>query len=139
MKVLYKYRDPLWQFFKYGLVGISNAAVSLACFYGLIIFFDIYYLIANIFAFLCGLINSYIWNKYWVFRPDSTNSSNYFRFIVVNVTNFGINSLLLIILVEKLQFSPITAQPIIITITTIFGFSMTKVWVFQKKIKQVTK
>ncbi|WP_354005989.1 GtrA family protein [Paenibacillus vini] len=132
-----QYRESIQQFIKYGLVGISNVAVSLACFYLVMSVFDLHYLLANIFAFLCGLLNSYLLNKYWVFRPGKTNKSSSFKFILVNVVNFGINSLLLVLLVEQLRFSPITAQPFIIFITTVFGFFMTKIWVFKNKKKQV--
>lgn len=132
-KILNEYRGLFLQFIKFGLVGASNVAISLLCFYILIHVFNIHYLLANVISFLCGFLNSYLWNKYWVFRQDATNKNSGIRFFVVNAANFGVNSLLLILLVEKLRFSPMTAQPLIIFITTFFGFFLTKVWVFKKK------
>lgn len=139
MKKLSQYRESIIQFVKYGIVGVSNVAISLLCFYILISNFEIHYLLANVVSFFCGFINSYLWNKYWVFRPDVTNKTSGIKFFAVNITNFGINSLLLIVLVEQLRFSPMTAQPLIILITTLFGFFVTKVWVFKKKKEQVTE
>lgn len=120
------------QFFKYSLVGISNVAVSLLFFYSMIYLFSVHYLVANIIAFIAGLTNSYIFNNKWVFRSNSIDPKTSLKFLSVNLTNFIINSLLLVFFVEQVALSPFWAQPIIILITTVLGFFLNKFWVFRK-------
>lgn len=120
------------QFFKYSLVGISNVAVSLLFFYTMIYLFSVHYLVANIIAFIAGLTNSYIFNNKWVFKSNSIDPKTSLKFLSVNVTNFIINSLLLVFFVEQVALSPFWAQPIIIFITTVLGFFLNKFWVFRK-------
>jgi len=118
---------------KYSFVGVTNVVISLSCYSALIYFFHFHYLFANVIAYLCGVMNSYILNKKWVFTSSKANSRSFPKFLFVNIGNFIINTILLAFLIESLSLSSLAAQPLTIFITTIIGFLATKVWVFSDK------
>lgn len=66
-------KETIVQFSKFALVGVLNTAISLAVFYLLYNLFSINYPIANLVSYIIGVINSFFWNKLWVFRRGSGN------------------------------------------------------------------
>lgn len=58
------------QFVKYALVGVMNTLVTLIVIYVTKSFLGIKPMGANAIGYVCGLINSFIWNKRWVFRSQ---------------------------------------------------------------------
>ncbi len=61
------------QFGKFAAIGFTNAAVDFAVLNVLIANTDISsggrYVVFKAISFLCAIIPSYFWNKYWAFRP----------------------------------------------------------------------
>jgi len=65
------YGRDLWrQFLKFGAVGVSNTAVSLGVYY-FCIWFGVHYLVANTFAWLISVLNSFFWNYRYVFSTQT--------------------------------------------------------------------
>ena len=67
------------QFIKFGLVGVSNTAVSYAINIGTLLLLkgvrlSCDYIIANITAFLLSVLWSYYWNSRFVFKQKSKES-----------------------------------------------------------------
>lgn len=58
------------QFVKYCIVGAMNTCVTLAMIFVCKSWLCINPYISNAIGYLCGLINSFLWNKQWVFRSD---------------------------------------------------------------------
>lgn len=61
------------QFIRFALIGILNTAVDFLILNGLILVFgldknDPKYIIFKIISFTAAVINSFLWNKWWVFR-----------------------------------------------------------------------
>lgn len=44
-------------------------------------------------SFLIAVINSYVWNKYWIFKRDATENiyREFFQFLIISVIGFSIN------------------------------------------------
>lgn len=56
------------QLVKYGIIGVSNTLITLIVFYIVNTWLGMGYAIANTLGYILGLINSFVWNRTWVFR-----------------------------------------------------------------------
>ncbi|WP_243821198.1 GtrA family protein [Bacillus thuringiensis] len=111
------------KFLKFSLVGILNTLITMISYIALVSI-SINYLIANCFAYLIGVINSYYWNKNWVFEFKNKKVSLFLKFLTVNLIVLIFNTIILFILVDKL-FS--------ISVGMIMNFSLHKLWTFNKQ------
>lgn len=59
------------QLIKYALVGASNSLITLCVIYILISLLDVNLYVSNVIGYIAGLINSFIWNKQWVFKSHN--------------------------------------------------------------------
>ena len=53
---------------KYGVIGASNTLITLVVFYVLNTLLGAAYGLANTIGYILGLINSFVWNRNWVFK-----------------------------------------------------------------------
>lgn len=56
------------QLLKYGVIGVMNTLITLASFYLFNTKLGLPYGISNIIAYVLGVINSFLWNRNWVFK-----------------------------------------------------------------------
>lgn len=56
------------QLLKYGVIGVSNTLITLVVFYVINTLMGLDYAVANTLGYILGLINSFVWNRNWVFR-----------------------------------------------------------------------
>ncbi len=56
------------QLLKYGVIGVMNTLITLVTFYLLNTWAGVAYGIANIVGYVLGVINSFLWNRNWVFK-----------------------------------------------------------------------
>ena len=119
---------------KFGLVGVVNTLISIGC-YILFVKLGIHYILANILSYLIGLLNSYYWNKKWVFEFKETRLSVFGKFSIVNLAVLSFNTLVLFLFVNKLGLNQYLSQ----LIATVFGmginFFLNKNWTFESKVK----
>ncbi|MBQ7955080.1 MAG: GtrA family protein [Lachnospiraceae bacterium] len=59
----------LWQFVKFGLVGVSNTLISEGL-YVIIVYFGGNYLFASLVGFIVSVLNAYFWNNRYVFKEE---------------------------------------------------------------------
>ncbi|MFI3239376.1 MAG: GtrA family protein [Bacteroidales bacterium] len=64
------------QFLKYGIVGVSNTLVTLIVIFLCKDILNINLYISNFIGYVAGLINSFIWNRVWVFKGSSRKVKN---------------------------------------------------------------
>lgn len=55
------------QLLKYGVIGVSNTLITLVVFYVINTLMGLDYAVANTLGYILGLINSFVWNRTWVF------------------------------------------------------------------------
>ena len=60
----------IWQFIKFGMVGIVNTLLSEGI-YCVLVFFDIHYLVAYLVGFILSVLNAYYWNNKCVFKAEN--------------------------------------------------------------------
>ncbi len=83
-----------WQLAKFGLIGVLNTAID----FGILNFLSILTGITggtniiplNIASFSIAVLNSYWWNKNWVF--EGRKKSNFVSFLIVSAIGIGINT-----------------------------------------------
>lgn len=61
---------------KYGIVGVSNTLVTLLIILLCKDIFNFNLYISNLIGYIAGLINSFIWNRAWVFKGSSRKVKN---------------------------------------------------------------
>lgn len=73
-----KYSIALKQFIRFAFIGVLNTGVDFLILNGLIFLFgleqnDPKYTIFKVISFSAAVINSYLWNKFWVFKENEVN------------------------------------------------------------------
>ena len=77
-------RQTSIQLLKYGVIGVLNTLITLATFYLLNTNLGLSYGISNVAGYVLGVINSFLWNRNWVFKTKK----NFKRELVLFVCGF---------------------------------------------------
>lgn len=56
------------QLLKYAVIGVSNTLITLVVFYIMNTWMGLPYGISNITGYVLGVVNSFVWNRQWVFK-----------------------------------------------------------------------
>lgn len=114
-------KKEMLQFIKYVVVGCINTAITLIVIFVCKSLLNIDPYIANAIGYVAGLINSFIWNKNWVFKSQKGYSREAIKFIV----GFGLCyalQLLVVYLINSTEFGQYQCD--IYGIFTISGYGI---------------
>ena len=78
------------QLIKYGIVGVSNTLISMIVIYLLLKVAGMKDGPANLIGYIAGLINSFIWNRKWTFRSQTSWLKTFIPFIIVFVVCYAL-------------------------------------------------
>lgn len=125
----------IFQFIKFGLVGFSNTLISYGV-YSILTLLGVPYVLSNIFGFIISVINSFYWNNKYVFKNEGSKKRNLFltfikTFIAYGTTGIVLSNILLVILVEKFNFSKFISPILILIVTIPLNFVINKYWSFR--------
>lgn len=99
MKFDFKDKNEYIRLIKFGFVGIFNTAVDWFVFYILNTLLSIPVIISQPIAYLCGVITSYIGNKYFTFKAKNKVSvAETVKFVVLNLLSLGASTLIITLL-----------------------------------------
>lgn len=130
---LLPHKATIAQFSKFVFVGLLNTAISLAVFYLLYNLFAVDYTISNLLSYIVGVINSFFWNKLWVFRRGTQwMIRESLTFLLVFAVSYGIQYLLLRALVEQIGIDPNWAQLPAMAAYTIVNYLLNRYITFKK-------
>ena len=90
-----------------------------------------YYIVANVIAYVIATANSYIWNSKWVFKYNGKNTTA--KFVILNLIGLGLNTGILYLLVDMVGFNKLIALVITTGIVMIINYIVNKLWVFKEK------
>jgi putative flippase GtrA len=148
------------QFSKFLVVGFSNFAISFAVFFLLYNYWKLSALfygffgqagkglediilrlgassldatLANVFGYGAGVINSFIWNKLWTFQVRHETSSQFGRFVLLNIACLIVSSVSLFLFTDFLGWSYLPVWFVTMGIVTLINFFISKAWVFGNK------
>ena len=118
------------EFIKFALIGVLNTLVGYGIYY-LLLCLKFHYLAALLISFLFAVLNSYFWNKYWVFSSSHHFKKELPRFVIVYVATLAINIVFLPVFVELLKMDPRIAQLFFFIFLPIITFIGLKYWGFR--------
>ena len=117
---------------RFGIVGLFATTVHIATFWLSLTFAKFTPLLANSLAFLAAFWISFIGNYLWTFRSPGCPRHAMFRFFVIAVSAFVVNTLILAFLVHKGWFSPIISVALTASLVSVGSFSASQRWGFAR-------
>ncbi|TGB00124.1 GtrA family protein [Sporolactobacillus shoreae] len=116
------------QVFAFGLVGVLNTAVDFLVFMILTHFLAVFYMIAQIFSYGAGMLNSYVLNSKVTFSSSLKSGTRFIKFVILNISVLVIT----LIVMHNLTFLPLYINKLISTVVGLaFNFVLSKLWVFK--------
>jgi putative flippase GtrA len=127
-------RNSLLQFFKFGLVGLSNTAIAYLVYLALV-YLGVYYIAASVASFAVGVLNSFFWNHKYVFKDESGERS-VMRSLIKSYAAYAfsgliVQNILLYVYVEILKMSEYVALLLVLPITVPLNYILNKRWAFK--------
>lgn len=124
-----------WQFFKFGLVGLSNTAVSMGCYYIFLFIDPNLYMIGSIVGTVVSIANAFYWNDQYVFQEGQKDWKSKLRRLGKTYVSYGATSILSnVMLWIEVTFFAVnkSVAPIVNLIVTIpLNFIVNKLWTFK--------
>ena len=128
--------DLFWQFFKFGLVGLSNTAVSMACYYVFLFIDPDLYMVGSIVGTIVSIANAFYWNDKYVFKDGKNDWKSKLKRLGKTYISYGGTSILSnVMLWVEVSFFAVSRSiaPIVNLIVTIpLNFIINKLWTFRK-------
>jgi putative flippase GtrA len=123
------------RFLKFGTVGFFNTLITLGS-YTFLVYTGMNYLLANILGYGLGVINSYYWNKTWVFKDNSRKTAVFVKFLTVNLLTLAFNTSVLFLLVDQLGIHPVIANVFAVGTGLLLNYVLNYKWTFNKAAKK---
>lgn len=127
----------LWQFFKFGLVGVSNTAVSLGVYYLVLWMNPELYMLGSVLGTILSIFNAFIWNDLFVFTGNPKDFKSVMKRLGKTYISYGgtsaLSTALLWVEVELLFVSELYAPIINLVITIPLNYLINKFWTFKSK------
>jgi len=132
IEIFIKYKKMVYQFIKFGIVGLSNTAISLLVYYFFIWLNKDLYIIGNVMGFIVSVVNAFYWNNRYVFTNEGKNNLRTFlRSCIIYTFTFLLSTILLFIWVNKIGILEEIAPLINLCITIPLNFLLNKFWAFK--------
>lgn len=120
----------IFRFIKFALVGVMNTLLNWSIFF-ILTKVELYYIVANVIAYLIATIHSYFWNSIWVFKYNNGSKiKSPIKFIVLNIIGLLINTIILYVLVDIFNINKLISLMLTTVIVMIINYVANKVWVF---------
>lgn len=133
LKTLFKkHREAI----SYLFFGVVTTAVNFVLYYALL-YLGMHYLWAQVIAWVGAVLVAYITNKLWVFESRVTGILPILRemaaFVLSRLFSFGVETLLLFLMVDVAAISEGIAKIPVAVLTVILNYVTGKLMVFRKK------
>jgi len=133
--VKYISKNTIIQFVKFGIVGFSNTVIAYVIYVSLV-YLGLYYIFANIIAFIISVLNSFFWNNKYVFKKGVEQKQNTLQSLIKTFISYAfsgiiIGNALLFLFVDVLHISKYIAPFFGLVISVPLNFIMNKKWAFK--------
>jgi len=88
--------------------------------------------IANVIAYLAGMVNSFVWNKFWTFKKHGNTGEQMVRFLIVNVVTLILSTISIYILVDRLEYPQYTVWLIVTGGLLVLNYFGSRYWAFAR-------
>lgn len=129
-------RDSLRSFIIFGLVGIVNTGVDIGVF-TLLTWWQLPWLAAQIIAYGCGVLNSFLMNRKWTFKQQGALTKGLLRFVLLNLVTLAVTSTCMLLLHEHLGISLWLSKGAVTLLGVVLNFAGSRLWVFRTERVQV--
>ena len=131
------FKRLFWQFFKFCLVGVSNTAVSMGCYYLFLWINADLYMVGSIVGTIVSIANAFFWNNRYVFKDTKSDAKSVLKRLLKTYVAYGgtsiLSNVLLWIEVSFIGISKVWAPVINLIITIPLNFVINKFWTFGKE------
>lgn len=100
------------QLLKYGIIGVMNTLITLVSFYLMNTILGVPYGPSNVVAYILGVVNSFLWNRNWVFKTNASFRREAFLFGVGFFLCWSLQGIVSLILLEGLGWKHLPADVI---------------------------
>jgi len=114
-------------------VGLAATTVHLLVALLLVAYYDIYPILANFIAFLCAFMVSFLGHFHWTFNSTIEQHVALIKFFTVTSSAFGINNLLLVVLLSQTSLPKELAVVIAAMVIPLVTFISSRLWVFNER------
>jgi putative flippase GtrA len=122
------------KYFKYCFVGGIGSILDFCLFSIFIIFFNLNYLISNVFSFSIGTIVVCYLQKNWTFKYENKDDPTlYLRYLLSIGVTYLFNTAILIILIQYINLNTIFSKLIQIVLSAFLGYIIQNSFVFKQK------
>ncbi len=96
------------QLLKYGVIGVSNTLITLVAFYILNTLLGVPYTPSNVVGYVLGVVNSFIWNRTWVFKAKDNLKREALLFVVGFALCWALQMIVSVIMLEGMDMKNFT-------------------------------
>lgn len=140
MKFNFKDKNEYIRLIKFAFVGVFNTAIDWIVFFIMNTLLKIPVLISHPVAYLCGIVSSYIGNKYFTFKAkNKVTLSETSKFVVVNLISLGASTLVITLLAENAGWNEYVAKLISTAVAMTINYLGSRFFVFHKNINDNDK
>lgn len=128
-------KETLFQFLKFGIVGVSNTVISLGVYYIVLGINQNWYLAGNILGWVISVANAYFWNRRYVFTSFEERATNQLKLIgktyLSYAFTFVLTTILLYLEVDIARLSAVFCPLANLLITVPLNYLLNKFWAFK--------
>lgn len=133
-------RERLFQFLKFGMVGVGNTAVSMATYYIVLWLDPNLYMFGSILGAVLSILHAFLWSNFYVFPQKGQTIKDFFIRMGKCYLSYGGTSVLSNVLlwaeVSIWHFSKVYAPIVNLILTIPLNFILNKLWVFRRNKKE---
>jgi putative flippase GtrA len=85
-------------------------------------------------SFLCGFAISFILNKKWVFKSDSSKKDELIKYSILAIINLVLSNILIVTLVSIVGVAPWFAKLVVMTSVAIWNYIIYQRIIFKKEV-----
>ncbi len=117
----------------YGLIGGFCAALDFGVYMFLCHFEVLPYLWANLISTHVGIFTSFLLNRSYNFKVKDKTPQRFLSFYIVGLTGLGLSSIMLWLMVDKMQWNELVCKLITIVVVALFQYILNKYITFKQK------
>lgn len=128
----WKNREEIVKFVKFAVLGCFNTLITAVVIWILMGAFSYDYITANVWGYLAGIVNSFIWSKLWVFKAQHSNRvwREVCFFAVASLVAYGVQFACLLFWVNCLSVNEYLAQFFGIFVYGVINFVINRLFTF---------
>lgn len=119
------------QFIRFLLVGLFNTVFGFAVIYTCMYLLGLGPVVSNVIGYLCGLVTSYLLNKFFTFKSASRSKAELARFMGVFLLAYFANMLVLLLCISVAGIHEAIAQVVAGAFYVATSYLLNKFYVFR--------